>query len=221
MAKGLLHRRRMMQESGDYIQDGLVFQLDGINKGNTANAWTDLIGGNVFLPTGNVVFNTDNIELDGTNYLSCTLSKTNSGTMEACFISNLTPTSFRPYIISFNQGLACKVIFYYDGDLVIAGSATGHRSYRYVYQQNVKTTLSASHSNCIRNGIPCTTTSSSFENRQSGSLTIIGRRTKTDTTSIFAGKLYAIRMYDRELSVDEMLNNQRLDNKRFNLGLTI
>ena len=37
----------------------------------------------------------------------------------------------------------------------------------------------------------------------------------------FTGKIYAIRIYDTILTEAQILANQRLDNQRFNLGLTI
>ena len=48
----LLNRRRYMGDKvyneNSYIQDGLVFQLDGINKGAADGTWVDLKGGWVF-----------------------------------------------------------------------------------------------------------------------------------------------------------------------------
>ena len=51
----LLNRRRYMggvaalpYDENSYIQDGLVFQLDGINKGSNQGYWTDLKGGCMF-----------------------------------------------------------------------------------------------------------------------------------------------------------------------------
>lgn len=37
----------------------------------------------------------------------------------------------------------------------------------------------------------------------------------------FTGKIYAIRIYSKLLTQAEMINNQRVDNTRFNLGLSI
>lgn len=52
-----------------YIQDGLVFQLDGIDKGN--DAWIDRKGQKEFV-LHNVVTNSNNMEFNGTNsYAEC------------------------------------------------------------------------------------------------------------------------------------------------------
>ena len=56
----------------NYVQDGLVLLLDGIDKGNVSGAWTDLIGGKSFTNHG-ATFNDDNVQFDGTDdYLDIT-----------------------------------------------------------------------------------------------------------------------------------------------------
>ena len=49
-----------------YVQDGLVFQLDGIDKGNVEGAWVDRKGGRQFT-LNNCIVNSDNIEFNGKN----------------------------------------------------------------------------------------------------------------------------------------------------------
>lgn len=49
-----------------YVQDGLVFQLDGIEKGDSPTAWTDLKGGLAFT-YNNCTLNSDNVEFNGKN----------------------------------------------------------------------------------------------------------------------------------------------------------
>jgi hypothetical protein len=46
----------------------------------------------------------------------------------------------------------------------------------------------------------------------------IGRRASGNT---YTGKIHTIRVYNRQLNESEMIHNQKLDNKRFNLGLNI
>ena len=43
----------------------------------------------------------------------------------------------------------------------------------------------------------------------------------SSNANAFKGTIYAIRAYNRRISFAEMLNNQQVDNLRFNLGLTI
>ena len=49
-----------------YVQDGLVFQLDGIDKGNVEGAWVDRKAGRQFT-LNNCIVNSDNIEFNGTD----------------------------------------------------------------------------------------------------------------------------------------------------------
>lgn len=51
---------------GDYIQDGLVFQLDGMDKGNVEGVWKDLIQGREFT-LNNCTLNSNNVEFNGTD----------------------------------------------------------------------------------------------------------------------------------------------------------
>lgn len=86
----MINRRRYMGGGGapvptDYIQDGLVFQLDGIDKGATDGTWVDLIGGNVFTNNGAISFDTyfyfsNKGHMNGTS-MECS----NQYTVEACF----------------------------------------------------------------------------------------------------------------------------------------
>ena len=49
-----------------YVQDGLVFQLDGIDKGNVEGAWVDRKAGRQFT-LNNCIVNSDNIQFNGTD----------------------------------------------------------------------------------------------------------------------------------------------------------
>ena len=64
----------MMQIGGgsptEYIQDGLVFWLDGENIGNTQGYWTDLIGGNLFQLFGDVSQQGNRMRFNG-GYARC------------------------------------------------------------------------------------------------------------------------------------------------------
>lgn len=78
-----------------YIQDGLVFHLDGIERGESG--WTDLIGGKKFT-LYNCTLNDDNVEFNGTSSYGKdtgygTLANT-KGAIEAVFTTdNFNTTS--------------------------------------------------------------------------------------------------------------------------------
>lgn len=77
---------------------------------------------------------------------------------------------------------------------------------------------------CIFNGADATFISHSavFTNYPDCPYTTIGARDESSElrNRFFAGTIYAIRIYDRYLTADEMIANQKIDNERYNLGLT-
>ena len=53
------------------------------------------------------------------------------------------------------------------------------------------------------------------------SSTTIGGRAGSASHYYANAKIYSIRIYSKKLTEAEMLNNQKVDNARFNLGLNI
>ena len=86
-----------------YVQDGLVFQLDGIDKGNVEGAWVDRKAGRQFT-LNNCIVNSNNIEFNGTD-------------SEAIDNDNYTlPTVPKNYTI--------EVVLYYGGGSVLTQYST-------------------------------------------------------------------------------------------------
>ena len=62
----------------------------------------------------------------------------------------------------------------------------------------------------------------SFSGNTTDNGTTIGLRYYgTNKQNIFKGTIYAIRIYNRILTADEMKHNQRIDNERYGLGLVM
>ena len=90
-----------------YIQDGLVFQLDGIDKGNVEGAWVDRKAGRQFT-LNNCIVNSDNIEFNGTD-------------SEAIDNDNYTlPTVPEKYTI--------EVVLYYGGGSILTQNKSSSSS---------------------------------------------------------------------------------------------
>ena len=214
----LLNRRRYMGGGGapvptDYIQDGLVFRLDGIDKGSTDGTWVDLIGGNVFTNNGATAFDTyfyfsNNGHMDGTR-MECS----NQYTVEACFAPD---SSFSGMVFqTMTQASGKAMYLYLDQGLFLDRSAV------YNLNNNVgNNTISLNVNLGVQNGqtISRGTKSDYWGNRGDFN---IGYNSNSSGRFFFTGKIYAIRIYSKLLTQAEMLNNQRVDNTRFNLGLTI
>ena len=202
----------------NYIENGLVFHLDGIDKGSTANAWTDLIGGHVFTNNGctalencwqitnttstyNSLRNTDTLSFPQTTH-----------TIEVCYDS--TKTVGLMFIPKDANNIAMGIV----------------AQQRYIWNTTTTTEWHLPSGSVIGpHTISCNTQLGLFDKTlrmtnigsnswNRGTYNGIGARSNNATYS-FNGKIYAIRIYNRLLSADEMRHNQMIDNKRFNLGL--
>lgn len=193
-----------------YIQDGLVFQLDGIDKGN--DAWIDRKGQKEFV-LHNVVTNSNNMEFNGTNsYAECSSTlgyDSATHTLEVVWEGNKVtgvpffggPTSAELCLLP--QGTPLRRLSFGTGMNFI------------VNQPDELKMISANADNIIYNA-GWIGTSAELETNDSYNQTVasVGRY---DFSNYFRGKIYAIRVYNRKLSALEMLQNQLIDIERFGL----
>ena len=220
----LLERRRAMMGGGgggslaDYVQNGLIFHLDGKSRGGVAGHWTDLIG--------NVDFTLDAGVIEESNGIVCTTSQfardstygnnesSNSDyTIECVFRED---NNFSSYIglfapvsgIGFGVTTGSNPRFYF-GWRDSSSSTSQWRGYRRVSTTAINT-VSINNSRGVRNGTDLTGTGTLYSSK--GSSCYAGA---------IIGKLFSVRIYSRLLSRAEMIDNQKVDDKRFNLGLNI
>lgn len=193
-----------------YIQDGLVFQLDGIDKGN--DAWIDRKGQKEFV-LHNVVTNSNNMEFNGTNsYAECSSTlgyDSATHTLEVVWEGNKVtgvpffggPTSAELCLLP--QGTPLRRLSFGTGMNFI------------VNQPDELKMISANADNIIYNA-GWIGTSAELETNASYNQTVasVGRY---KFSNYFRGKIYAIRVYNRKLSALEMLQNQLIDIERFGL----
>lgn len=193
-----------------YIQDGLVFQLDGIDKGDSN--WIDRKGQKEFV-LHNVVTNNNNMEFNGTNsYAECSSTlgyNSATHTLEVVWEGNKVtgvpffggPTSAELCLLP--QGTPLRRLSFGTGMNFI------------VNQPDELKMISANADNIIYNA-GWIGTSAELEANASYNQTVasVGRY---KTGNYFRGKIYAIRVYDRKLTTLEMLQNQLIDIQRFGL----
>lgn len=208
-----------------YISDGLVFNLDGINKGSTADAWTDLIGGLVFtnngataIPNGWMINNssTNNSLRNETGNISWSRE---TSTIEVVYATTATnhQSIFTPKTVgAISFGMRSTG---YPNQFTISNeSSTTNKVLQSPINIRGTHTVSINY-NCgvidINNSMTVTTTNAKFD---ADLYNEIGARASTNTYA-FNGNIYAIRIYNRLLTEQEMAQNQRVDNVRFNLGL--
>ena len=199
-----------------YITDGLVFYLDGINKGGNSNKWTDLIGGRYF--TYNSTYCTvkeKSVYMNGKGGLigSSPMDFSSAGTVECCFN--------RP------SAGGC-VVFMPKGTSYLAFLVTG-AGYAYKPSSNPANqypvtrvpilTCSLHGSFGMLNGTKLTTRNTNYYNTNNTTYATLGSRGSNGYP--MTGDIHSLRIYNRQLTEAEMLFNQKVDNERFELGLTL
>lgn len=194
-----------------YVQDGLVFQLDGIDKGNVEGAWVDRKAGRQFT-LNNCIVNSNNIEFNGTDSSAVYNQLLDFGTKTTVEVVFIKETNTATIISS--------------GDKVqlIALVATSGYRHRYFTGNYI-----------TGQPFPDTTTIHTLSIPTSGRRPILDQiaQPKTykkiysvsDTTNTYVGgnpsylkgKIYSIRIYNRNLTQAEMIKNQMIDIERFNI----
>lgn len=213
---GISRQLTINQDAGvrQYVMNGLVLWLDGIDKGPDNTAWVDKVSGYSFTNHG-ATFNTDNVSFDGDDYLNestFVAPHVTVGTIEVCF--NDEGTSSRMFFLPKTQGSLSCGIYVTGGTNKLIWSCNNSRPMYVPVPQ--KGTVSVSTARAIANGSAMTASGNDYwgpssENR-------IGR---ASNTYYYKGKIYSIRIYNRKLTEAEVLNNLAVDNERFNLGLTL
>lgn len=221
---------------GNYVRDGLVMYLDGLDKGGTQGYWKDIVNPSIFsfvidsnatvepnavlmLGTGGLVSNTG-IIVDSTN-----------ATIEVC---GQLVTANSNYGFIYNGGRSDAATWGDDLALFWRKWGTtigfGYRRLRGTNNDNVITfansldtvlapfTASIKQGSGYLNGVNSLTYNS--EGWSDYRPFSIG---SAAGTNVYASniRIYSIRIYSRKLTESEILSNQREDSNRFNLGLTI
>ena len=215
-----------------YVQDGLVFQLDGIDKGNVEGAWVDRKAGRQFT-LNNCIVNSDNIEFNGTD-------------SSAVDNDNYTlPTVPENYTI--------EVVLYYGGGsgILTENSSSGYGSPMMVTLYSTTNYLTIGRKlyavealpenkyMCLQalakgqtNTIQVNCNGDVLASRQ-GTDSIIANNffaygrpsvgcvwtSSSDRAGQLLGKVYSIRLYNRLLTEEERYNNMVVDYMRFRIPI--
>lgn len=220
MGNLLMRRREMVLHDQvspivcPYITDGLIFWLDGIERGGIAGQWKDLIGGKIFV-LNNVTEGTDCVRLFGikTSYGLCSgpvSADFNSETIE-CAVSSFPTMAalLNPPLINGFVGIG--LIRSDDYSYGMDGAENC------IWGLGESKTVSVNSDVAASNKVQGYKTGSSTWGANTSGNTYLGRR--STGARCFSGDIYSLRIYNRKLSLAEMLQNQSVDNERFNLGL--
>ena len=215
-----------------YVQDGLVFQLDGIDKGNVEGAWVDRKAGRQFT-LNNCIVNSDNIEFNGTdseaidndNYTLPTVPE--NYTIEVVLYYGggsgiLTQNSSSGYGNPMMVSLYSAAYYLTIGRHLYAVEALPENKYMCL-QAQAKSQTNTIQVNC--NGDVLATrqgTDSIIKNdffaygRPSVGCVWIDY---TEKAGNLLGKVYSIRLYNRLLTEEERYNNMVVDYMRFRIPI--
>lgn len=217
----IFRRRLMMQSKAQplecpYITDGLVFWLDGLNKGASDGRWVDLVK-RIKFTNNNVESLDDGWRFNGTSSYFTTSSQIGYGadyTFEFCInfaVNNkVAVMAFGPQKIKYSP-----VVYVLTGSYFLIMQNTN--TYSFTPSLNANYSISANLSRLVRNGESPISPSSRVD-YWNNSGNYIGKR---ESGNYFKGVIHGIRMYNRRLSLEEQQFNISVDNERFNLGLTL
>lgn len=210
-------RRRMMgggpKEDG-YVSSGLVFHLDGADA--TTNKWVDRINGieftmnNVTLDdAGGVVFTGEDSYGNYPNNLNFPLSthtievvaKRASKDMACVFMINAADN----VAFGFSSGI----------DYIVTKSGNSNPTTTWGVIDNDIHVYSVKQGNAFDNGnVMCSRSTDTWYLRTGG--TFVGSRSADNAA--FKGTVYQIRIYNRQLSDEEILHNQAVDMAKYGIN---
>ena len=199
----------------DYVQNGLVMHLDGIDKGQTAGRWTSLVGSTYYTLNSYSTSESNAVLMSGTGVISGTNSVAvtyNAGTIEVCY----ERISGNIVIYAGSNGLA----FIFASAGITFGVASSKNQWNCASIPSLAT-ASVNSSLLFVNGSNIGTSISNNSWGSANAACPIGGRT-AGTNRYYANvRIFSIRKYNRKLTQAEMLQNQKVDNTRFHLGLNI
>ena len=214
-----------------YIQDGLVAHWDGIENAGAgvahdpaATTWKDLVGGREFTLTAGVTVNDDRLTFPGnaSSYgnlseadTAATFGLATNGTVEIVYASSSASTAHQILLqSSAASGIAFSI--YNKTSLIVcnvsaptvtftSGIATNCVSIRYAAAKSQSAFINGASAKMAGNN------SWSGANTE----TFLGKRATTSTPTPFFGSIYAVRVYNRRLTNEEIAANHLVDALRF------
>lgn len=192
-----------------YVQDGLVFQLDGIDKGNVEGAWVDRKAGRQFT-LNNCIVNSDNIAFNGTDSSAVYNQLLDFGTTTTVEVVFTREKVFGTIISS--------------GDKIQLIALQLNSGYKYRYFSGNQVTGMVFPDPTAIHTLSIPTSGRPILDQIAQPKTFKDFYTVSDTNtyvgggpSYSKGKIYSIRIYNRNLTQTEMLKNQMIDIERFNI----
>lgn len=209
-----------------YVSDALLMHLDGINKGNVEGEWQDLVSGNTFVNHG-AIAEADGWRFDGvSSYMdSATLGTIGWWNKERTLevVVKFDDISQNRTEVVFLSRKNCMAFGRYKNENFVNSAGLSVPSIKIQSENGIVIYGYCGNSTSyVRSVINGQQGATSYGNAFAGFLettAYLGKKASND--DYLKGKIHAIRIHDRILSEEEILYNQRIDNKRFNLGLEL
>ncbi len=211
-----------------YVQDGLIACWDGVENAGlgrhaaSTETWTDTIG-NVSFALTNVVVAEDRMVFSGSSYGKLTADATGatfalaqSGTLEVVYASD-TGTGAQ-LIVQSSTTSGVSLGLYNGNRLVAANSSSPTISYTSGTATNtvaIRYLDGKAQNSFFVNGVSTQKGSNDYW-KNSNTTTTLGAL--SNLTGFFKGAIYCIRIYNRQLTNEELAANHAVDIRRFYQG---
>lgn len=223
-----------------YVTSGLIHQWDGINNtsnghDSSATSWEDLIGSQdlEIVNSSSTTWNVDSISFNGgsNGYLRSATGNAESAankTVEIVFKETGTDaqTVVQPFYDSSQAAKAVgKITIFMDNTVSAKGESgntynTGLNAISDVRSIVGTFTSTPAVNKVYVNGVEASVSSKTHSMQGSYNRMIVGASKSGDSNTgyLFKGKIYAIRVYNRNLTAAEIEQNYAVDVARFGLG---
>ena len=228
-----------LMSSSQYISDGLIFELDGLDKCSTGSyCWVDKVGGKTFTNAGGVeeLDNGFRFKRTSTSYLSCTTTLTpttySQCTIEIVLKSDLASGDWAPVVMFGNwDGTPwiqyVGVVALYSSHVNYAHSLEFATQYQDGDINSYKLPVGTLMTTSIKSNLPIIANGEYYSETSATSRACvsnkdcahIGGRVDGSNIVTFRGDIHAIRVYDRLLTEDEILHNQNIDIQKYNIPI--
>lgn len=220
----LMIRRMMMlaeppappEPPSGYVTNGLVLHFDG-KYGATSEKWVDIINGLELNNNGATLLADGGYSFNGSGHLAAGSTTQYTGTsltVEVVFkgASNMPSQCF---IMADGSNTSGRFVLFRNSSAWTF--LQRERTYTYSMPSATKVSMSLSLDRGFANGVALV--SGTADNWANTSKFTVGY--STNSSRRLKGEVYAIRIYSRRLTEAEVLTNLRVDNERFQLGLTL
>lgn len=210
-----------------YITDGLVFHLDGQNQGDTPGHWIDRVGGVDFELT-NATDTQNGVDFTLEPFVQGLASENidiiaSQGTIEGCITAHSTfANAIRSILIQGTSSKSLMTLQYSatsNGFLLANGTTNTGGIDGYVFPDGIPSSghvlISANNDRAVINGNQVTGRINTHTVDLTTNECRLGFNASSSIQRTADAKIHSLRIYNRKLTINEMMQNQRIDNAKY------